>query len=61
MVLGIFWYNVIAVARLCGMVVLHGMYHRMAIKKPTQNPDGVVREAMSDMPPCNAKEVLATM
>lgn len=64
--LGIFWYNVIAVDRLCGMVVLHGVCHRMAIKKTTQNPDGAVREAMPDMPtadlnkvggmpPCNAK------
>jgi len=53
--LGIFWYNVIAVDRLCGMVVLHGVCHRMAIKKTTQNPDGVVREAMPDMLPCNAK------
>lgn len=53
------------------MVVLHGVCHRMAIKKPTKNPDGVVREAMPDMPtadlnkvgnmpPCNAKEGLAT-
>jgi len=48
------------------MVVLHGVRHRMAIKKPTQNPHDVVREAMPDMPtadlnkvggmpPCNAK------
>ncbi len=72
MITGIFWYNVIVVARLCGMVFLHGVCHRMAIKKSTQNPNGVVREAMSDMPtadlnkvgdmlPCNAKEVLTTM
>ncbi len=56
----------IAVDRLCVMVVLHGVRHRMAIKKPTQNPHDVVREAMPDMPtadlnkvggmpPCNAK------
>lgn len=48
------------------MVVLHGVCYRMAIKKPTQNLDGVVREVMPDMPtadlnkvggmpPCNAK------